>query len=114
MKHEKFKSFVINDNEMEEINKFLNSNITPKSISIAKIPNILNSYYDMLFIGYIDSKKEHHYSLVKETIIYDDFESYDKKLEECAAKHKGVICQDIKISEDKDYDSLEVTFLIAN
>ena len=98
MKHEKFKTYSVGSKELVE---FLNSNVTPKSISLSK---------GIVIIGYVDSKKEHNYKLVTENITPKQGDVLAERIENAAAAHSGVICLDVNITDN----NLELTFLIAD
>lgn len=109
MKHENFKSFIVDGSgENSELNAFLNSNVTPKSISTSYV-GFTNA--KAVFIGYVESKRAHHYTIETETIDVVPGEDFDHKLNAGAARHAGVVCQDVHVSEGMD--KLEVTWLVA-
>lgn len=98
MKHEKFKIFSVEDIEEDEVVKmFLNSGITPKSVSVN---------YDTLtiglVIGYTEDKAEHGYMLkvgkVELDLLVTTAEVEDGLNKE-AAKLSGVICQDVTVTK---------------
>lgn len=102
MKHEHFKSFT----DEAEMEAFLQGgHITPKSISV-----IHRFRKDgITIIGYVDSKSEHKFSIEKEIVLDVEPEAIASVVETSAKKHKGIICQDVKLNGDELY----LTFLVA-
>lgn len=115
MKHEKFKLLFVDDIEDVEkdskVQEFLNSGITPRSVSINHGP-----LRDSLFIGYqlptiVDKEgNPTQYKLVFSMIDVDraaTTEEVERVLEQEAEKLNGVICQDVTV---EDY-GLSIVFL---
>lgn len=111
MKHEKFKLFVAPKGSLvvdsPEVELFLASGITPRSISISH-----PSWKEVLCIGYSEQETEEVYELHRHTYIPPEnspLEKYEKGLEEVArAMHDGIICQDVDYLDD---GSIIITFL---
>lgn len=96
MKHEKFRLFEIPGNaliqENLEIEKFLTSGITPKSLSI---------HYgrtNVVCLGYMEEKTEEQYHLLKVEFVPpvgNTKETIQAALCSAAEQVDGVICQDV-------------------
>jgi len=109
MKHEKFKLLhTVEGGEIEgdpEIQDFLNSGITPKSVSINH-----GLVTDTVIIGYTEESTEHNYQLLYRKVQMESTvttEEVEKALEDEAASVGGIICQDVTV---EDY-GLSIVFL---
>ena len=107
MKHEHFKSFEVNQGKpSEELNSFLTGHITAKSISVATLTP--DKY--IVIIGYVNSKSEHQYSILTQSLgKVTDLQQIDSLLENAAKALEGVVCQHVSIEEG----GLHVAFLTS-
>lgn len=108
MKHEKFKLFSVEDiEEDEEVKVFLNSGITPKSIS-ADYGVLVTG----IVIGYTEDKAEYGYMLKFRKLELDLLSStaqVEESLTKAAQEFSGVVCQDITTAEY----GLSIVFLVT-
>lgn len=103
MKHEKFEVFT----NLKDMNEYLGETlIHPKSISVSNDHD--RQYF---FIGYSETKKEHHYQVEKFELKISEINllAILHLVEDEAKKHGGVICQDIALHDGH----LVVHFLTA-
>lgn len=108
MKHEKFKLFSVEDiEEDEEVKEFLNSGVTPKSVSVN-----YEAFTTGLVIGYTDDKAEHGYALKvgrAEFGLTATTKEVEEALNKAAADLNGVVCQDVTTVPH----GLSIVFLIT-
>lgn len=109
MKHEKFRLFeapsLVSITTSIEVEKFLSTRITPKSISIAVEPNKAT-----LCLGYLDEPAGHKFHLVQSTFVPPadhDKGHVEAALDIAALEVDGVICQDVHFEDNK----ITITFL---
>jgi hypothetical protein len=111
MKHEHFEIFKVKSDFINspEIDKFLNSGIIPKSISVDK-------YFDnqkLILIGYVKTTDDigDKYSLEQRTIdvSFHGLAGIGKLIEKEASNIGGVVCQDIEYIGE----TVLLTFLVA-
>lgn len=99
MKHEKFK--ILHTKEGGEIEgdlfiqEFLNSSITPRSVSINH-----GAITDTIIVGYVEQSSVHSFKLVHRRLHMESTSTIgeiEKALEDAAKEFDGVICQDVTV-----------------